>query len=302
MPMPRFALRHHTPPAPQRWRARWWLLCLWCCAAMVSAAERPALWLAQKYPGGLDLAQYWVSEKYDGVRGYWDGKALWTRQGEPINAPAWFTAHWPNTAMEGELWAGRGQFSQAQSTTRKTSPQDADWKQLRFMVFDLPAAPGPFDERLVQLQALVQGMAQPWVQAVPQWKAPSEAHLLQQMHATVRGGGEGLILHKASALYRSGRGDDVLKLKPLDDAEAQVVGYVPGKGKYQGQTGALLVKTPEGLQFKLGSGLKDADRIQPPPIGAWVTYRYRGLHDSGLPRFATYWRVREEGVPTAKQP
>ncbi len=302
MPMPRFALRHHTPPAPQHWRAHWWLLCLWCCAAMVSAAERPALWLAQKYPGGLDLAQYWVSEKYDGVRGYWDGKALWTRQGEPINAPAWFTAHWPNTAMEGELWAGRGQFSQAQSTTRKTSPQDADWKQLRFMVFDLPAAPGPFDERLVQLQALVQGMAQPWVQAVPQWKAPSETHLLQQMHATVRGGGEGLILHKASALYRSGRGDDVLKLKPLDDAEAQVVGYVPGKGKYQGQTGALLVKTPEGLQFKLGSGLKDADRIQPPPIGAWVTYRYRGLHDSGLPRFATYWRVREEGVPTAKQP
>lgn len=278
-------------------RASWLAFWLLMVAATGHAADKPALWLAQSYPGGLDLSQYWVSEKYDGVRGYWDGQALWTRQGEPINAPAWFSAGWPTTPIEGELWAGRGQFAQAQSTTRKQQPIDAEWRQMRFMLFDAPAAPGSFDARLPAVEKFARATRQPWVQAAPQWKEPDEAALLRRMQQIVKQGGEGLVLHKASAPYRSGRGDDVLKLKPQEDAEAQVIGYLPGKGKYEGLTGALLVRTPAGLQFKLGSGLKDADRRNPPPIGSWVTYRYRGLHASGLPRFATYWRVREEGVP-----
>ncbi len=276
---------------------RLWIAAALLAAGLAHAGQAPGLWLAQKYPGGLDLSQYWVSEKYDGVRGYWDGKALWTRQGEPIAAPLWFTQGWPQVAMEGELWAGRGRFAHAQSTTRRAAPNDADWRTMRFMVFDLPHAPGPFDVRLAALQKHTQAIHQDWVQAVPQWKEPDEASLMHRMRRVVKDGGEGLVLHKASAPYRSGRGDDVLKLKPQEDAEAQVMDYVPGKGKYTGQTGALLVRTADGMQFKLGSGLKDADRRNPPPIGSWGTYRYRGLHDSGLPRFATYWRVREEGVP-----
>ena len=289
-------------PRKRLMRPALWLRTLWLCgwlwlAAFAHAADKPALWLAQKYPGGLDLSQYWVSEKYDGVRGYWDGKALWTRQGEPIAAPAWFIAGWPATPIEGELWAGRERFSQAQSTTRKVIPIDSEWHSLRFMLFDAPAASGSFDQRLATITQFEKAAQQVWVQAAPQWKEPSEASLLKHMQRVVKDGGEGLMLHKGTALYRSGRGDDVLKLKPLDDAEAQVTGYAPGKGKYEGMTGALLVRTPEGLSFKLGSGLSDADRRQPPAVGSWVTYRYQGLHDSGLPRFARFWRVREEGTP-----
>ena len=280
----------HVPPRLRHWLT--WLLLL--MAASVQAADRPTLWLAQKYPGGLDLQQYWVSEKYDGVRGYWDGTALWTRQGERIAAPAWFTAGWPPASVEGELWAGRGRFADAQSTTRKAEPVDAEWRRIHFMLFDAPATPGPFDARLAALARFEKTVNQPWVQAAPQWKEASEASLMKRMARTVKEGGEGLMLHRTSALYRSGRGDDVLKLKPQDDAEAQVIGHVPGRGKYAGQTGALLVRTATGQQFRLGSGLKDADRLHPPAIGSWVTYRYRGLHDSGLPRFASYWRVRED--------
>ena len=283
----------HTPPRLRHWLA--YLLLL--MAAVAQAADRPALWLAQKYPGELNLQQYWVSEKYDGVRGYWDGTTLWTRGGEHIAAPAWFTAGWPATPVEGELWAGRGRFTGAQSTTRKAVPVDAEWRRIRFMLFDAPATPGPFDARLVALAQFEKTVNQPWVQAAPQWKETGDASLMKRMQRTVNEGGEGLMLHKASALYRSGRGDDVLKLKPQDDAEAQVMGHVPGKGKYSGQTGALLVRTAGGLQFRLGSGLKDADRQHPPAIGTWVTYRYRGLHESGLPRFASYWRVREDAAP-----
>ena len=88
------------------------------------AADAPALLLANVYRPGMPLADYWVSEKYDGVRGYWDGHTLRTRGGETVAARAWFTAGWPATPMDGELWAGRGRFAHAQSTTRSAAPDN----------------------------------------------------------------------------------------------------------------------------------------------------------------------------------
>jgi len=249
----------------------------------------------------MPLADYWVSEKYDGVRGYWDGHTLRTRGGETVVAPAWFTAGWPTTPMDGELWAGRGRFAHAQSTTRQQQPDDAAWRQMRFMVFDLPAHGGVFDERLAALKALVASIQQDWVQAVPQQRVATDAALQALLQRTVRAGGEGLMLHKGGSLYRSGRSDDLIKLKTHDDAEALVVGHLPGKGKHAGRLGALLVEMPTGQRFKLGAGLTDADRDQPPPLGSWVTYRYRGTHDGGLPRFASFVRVRLDMPPASPQ-
>ena len=265
------------------------------------AADAPALLLANVYRPGMPLADYWVSEKYDGVRGYWDGHTLRTRGGETVAAPAWFTAGWPATPMDGELWAGRGRFAHAQSTTRQQQPDDAAWRQMRFMVFDLPAHGGVFDERLGALKTLVASIEQDWVQAVPQQRVATDAALQALLQRTVRAGGEGLMLHKGSSLYRSGRSDDLIKLKTHDDAEALVVGHLPGKGKHAGRLGALLVEMPTGQRFKLGAGLTDADRDQPPPLGSWVTYRYRGTHDGGLPRFASFVRVRLDMPPASPQ-
>ena len=269
--------------------------------ASAADADAPALLLAQVYRPGVALQDYWVSEKYDGVRGYWDGHTLRTRGGETVAAPAWFTAGWPTTPMDGELWAGRGRFAHAQSTTRQQQPDDAAWRQMRFMVFDLPAHGGVFDERLRALKALVASIQQDWVQAVPQQRVATDAALQALLQRTVRAGGEGLMLHKGSSLYRSGRSDDLIKLKTHDDAEALVVGHLPGKGKHAGRLGALLVEMPTGQRFKLGAGLTDADRDQPPPLGSWVTYRYRGTHDGGLPRFASFVRVRLDMPPASPQ-
>ena len=163
---------------------------------------------------------------------------------------------------------------------------------MRFMVFDLPAHGGVFDERLRALKALVASIQHDWVRAVPQQRVATDAALQALLQRTVRSGGEGLMLHKGSSLYRSGRSDDLIKLKTHDDAEALVVGHLPGKGKHAGRLGALLVEMPTGQRFKLGAGLTDADRADPPPIGSWVTYRFRGTHDGGLPRFASFVRVR----------
>ena len=263
-------------------------------SAWVHAADAPALLLANVYRPGMPLADYWVSEKYDGVRGYWDGHTLRTRGGETVQAPAWFTAGWPTTPMDGELWAGRGCFSAAQSTTRQQQPDDAAWRSIRFMVFDLPQHGGVFDERLPALQALVRRIGQPWVQAVPQKRVANDAALQTLLQRTVRAGGEGLMLHRGSSLYRSGRSDDLIKVKTHEDTEARVVAHLPGKGKHAGRMGALLVEMPTGQRFSLGAGFSDAQRADPPPVGSWVTYRFRGTHDGGLPRFASFVRVRDD--------
>jgi DNA ligase-1 len=249
--------------------------------------------LAQVYRMGMALNDHWISEKYDGLRGFWDGQRLRTRGGETIHAPAWFTAGWPEVPMDGELWAGRGRFEQALSTVRQSKPDDAAWRTIRFMVFDLPGHPGPFTERIAAYHELVGRLNQSWVQAVPQHRASTHADLMARLDVMVREGGEGLMLHRGSSLYRAVRSEDLLKVKTHEDAEARVLAHVPGQGRHSGRVGALLVQTPEGLSFRLGTGLSDAQRDHPPPVGTWVTYRFRGQHASGLPRFASFVRVRD---------
>ncbi|XAH21156.1 DNA ligase [Xylophilus sp. GW821-FHT01B05] len=263
-------------------------------ATPLLAGPAPALMLANVYRPGLPLADYWVSEKMDGVRGYWDGRQLWTRGGEKINAPAWFTKDWPAEPLDGELWAGRGQFAKAVSTVRQQVPNEQAWRGMRFMVFDLPGHGGAFTERLAALNGLLSTLDSPYARPVAQSRVASHEALMKLLRSTVHGGGEGLMLHRGGSLYKAERNDDLLKLKTHEDADARVVAHLPGQGKYAGMLGALLVEMPSGQRFRVGSGLSDAQRRHPPAVGSWISYRFRGLHDSGLPRFATFLRERPD--------
>jgi DNA ligase-1 len=261
--------------------------------AALAREAAPSLMLADVYRPGMSLADYWVSEKYDGVRGYWDGKQLWTRGGERVVAPAWFTAPLPRQPLDGELWAGRGRFPHAVSTVRSQTPNDIAWHEMRFMVFDLPTQPGDFTTRLAALRKLLPITDAPWVVPVPQERATTHEALQALLDKTMKMGGEGLMLHRGSSSYRGERNNDLLKVKPYEDAEARVIAHAAGKGKHVGRLGALVVETADGKRFKLGTGLTDAERENPPAIGSWVTYRYNGVTAKGLPRFARFMRVRE---------
>jgi DNA ligase-1 len=110
-------------------------------------------------------------------------------------------------------------------------------------------------------------------------------------------GGEGLILHQASAPHLSGRSDYLMKLKPHQDMEAVVVDHIPGTGRLSGKMGALMVQLESGLKFKIGTGFTDEQRTNPPRIGEVITFRYQGLTKRGVPRFASFLRIRNDGYP-----
>lgn len=240
------------------------------------------------------LEAYWVSEKLDGVRAVWDGKTLRFRSGRPVPAPDWFLAALPAEPLDGELWLGRQRFDELSAIVRKARPVDAEWRRVRYMIFDQPGAAGDFSARLDHLRHLLAAHPDGPAMLIEQFRVADAKALRSRLLAVVRGGGEGLMLHRADAAYRAGRSDDLLKLKPWEDAEATVVAVIPGKGRLAGRMGALLVETADGRRFRLGGGFSDRERRDPPAPGTLVTYRYTSLTPAGLPRFPRYWRVREE--------
>ncbi|HJN49143.1 MAG TPA: DNA ligase [Pseudomonadales bacterium] len=256
----------------------------------VSAETKPELLLANVYHPDIALADYWVSEKLDGVRAYWDGKHLLSRQGNRFNAPRWFVADFPDQQLDGELWMGRNQFEVVSGAVRKRIPVEREWRRIRFMVFDMPKHGGTFDQRAESMKKLP---VTAYLKVIEQFRVASQVLLETKLDQTIALGGEGLMLHRGASYYHAGRSDDLLKFRRYQDAEARVIAYIPGSGKYKGLLGALLLETPQGMQFAVGTGFTDAVRRNPPYLGSVVTYKFFGKTVNGVPRFASFLRVRE---------
>lgn len=252
----------------------------------------PKLALAKTYQRQEDLSAYWVSEKLDGVRAYWNGKQLLSRTGHVYPAPAWFTKDFPAQHLDGELWIDRGQFERLLSTVGKHTSVDAEWKKVKYMVFDLPNTKVPFNKRLQTLRTLLEKPGNPYIHLIRQSRVSNHQNLMHYLDQVVTAHGEGLMLHRGNAFYRTGRTSDLLKVKRLQDAEATVIAHLPGKGKYQNILGALLVETQNRKQFRIGSGFSDAERKKPPPVGSVITYQYTGITKNGIPKFASFLRIR----------
>lgn len=265
---------------------------------LVSGKDAPPLQLANIYHSSIQIQDYWISEKYDGVRAYWDGKQFISKQGKPYHAPYWFIKNFPDVPLDGELWLARAQFDKLSGIVRKHVPIDAEWQTVSYQVFDLPKSDYTFDVRVEQLEALVKQQTIPaWLQLIPQFKLKNEAELWQTLERINAKKGEGLMLHKGSSFYHAGRDDELLKLKKYQDAEARVIQHLSGKGKHQHRLGALLVEavnhSQKGRRFKVGTGFSDQERLQPPAIGSIIRYKYFGLTSKGLPRFASFMHIRE---------
>jgi DNA ligase 1 len=257
-----------------------------------SGANAPPLLLAHRWED-QDPTGWWLSEKLDGVRAYWDGKQFISRLGNAYQAPDWFIDGLPEFPLDGELFAGRGRFQHAVSVARRMDKGDG-WKSLAFVIFDAPALTHGFEDRIKHLEDHFG--ARPWPQArVLEQRVCTGHDDLQVELRRVEGlGGEGVMLRRPGSVYVAGRSDTLLKVKSFLDTEARVVGHQAGTGKHKGRLGALLVELADGTRFKVGTGLSDAERGAPPEVGDIVTVRYQELTDAGVPRFPSYIGLRAD--------
>ena len=264
-----------------------------CVLRFATPANAREVMLPQVYDGQVDIAGWLMSEKLDGVRGYWDGKRLMSKHGRELYPPREFVRGLPPFPLEGELWGGRGRFEQTVGIVTQQQPH-VGWLQLKFAIFDVPLTTGGFTERLAQASSWLSAHPSDYAFVIAQRRVEDTADLQRELQRIESLGGEGLIVRDPDALYTPGRSMTLLKVKNYWDAEATVVAHLPGQGRNTGRLGALLVEREDGVKFRIGSGFSDAERETPPPLGAVVTYKYYGNYQSGLPRFPSFLRIRRD--------
>jgi DNA ligase-1 len=236
----------------------------------------------------------WVmSEKLDGIRAYWNGKYLSTKKGYRIQTPDSFIRDFPPFALDGELWIDRGEFEMVQAIVLDDNPSK-EWEKVTYNIFEVPHAKGSFLKRLDRAKEWFAKHQNRHVRIVKQHRCQNREELNRYLTKIVSQGGEGVIVKDPHARYSTGRSDKILKVKKYLDAEGKVISINPGKGKFENMMGSLSIEMKNGKRFKLGSGFKKTDRINPPKIGSYVTFKYYGLTKKGIPKFASYMRVRDK--------
>ena len=262
-------------------------------AATKPKAIAPALLLAETWTPDADVTGWWLSEKLDGVRAYFDGQHFWSRQGNRFYAPDWFTAGLPKMPLDGELWLGRKAFQRTVSIVRRQDASD-HWRELRFVIFDAPGCSGVFENRLAFVERRLAEHRPAFAEPLHHYRCRNPAHLHEELDRIESLGGEGLMLRQPGSRYEAGRSATLLKVKRFHDSDARVIGHQAGAGRHKGRLGALLVKLPDGTEFAVGTGLTDAERESPPAVGSVITFRYQELTDRGVPRFPSFVRVRRD--------
>lgn len=267
----------------------------------VLAQEPHVFTRAKKYSSGsgINLTDYLVSEKYDGIRAYWDGEKLISRNGNTFHSPDWFTADFPTQSLDGELWIARSHFEQTVSIVTRDAPHQG-WEKIKYMVFDLPNTSGNFYSKLEQMEKLINRSKNKNLLLIKQEKIIDEITLMQKLDEIIAQGGEGLMLRRIQPLKNGSRTADLLKVKKFEDAEATVLQHLSGKGKYTGMMGSIRVKDTLGNIFKIGSGFSDQTRKDPPAIGSIITFKHYGHYQSGIPRFPVFWRQRNDTLKAKK--
>ncbi len=312
-------------------------------------AKKPNLFLLKLYTDDANVSGWYMSEKLDGVRAYWDGEHLVSRNGNIFEAPAFFTKEFPKFKLDGELWSRRASFDEISSIVRTgeakathpkskrmccfsctkkqdkvkakathpkskrmccfsctkkqdkvkakaTQPKESQgcaasaapnkWQQLTYNIFEVPEAKGNLLQRLSNVKETS------YLKLIKQIKVKDKEHLKSFLKSVEEKGGEGVVVRDGSLPYYTGRDKNALKVKSYQDTECKIVGYNEGKGKYKDKLGSLNCKLKDGKIIKIGSGLSNALRDEPPKINSIITFKYYGLTSKGNPRFPIYLRER----------
>ncbi|MDF1830140.1 DNA ligase [Cycloclasticus pugetii] len=257
--------------------------------SLTAYAAKPAIFLLKNYHQDIPVTGWLMSEKLDGVRGYWDGNKLISRGGKILSPPAWFTQNYPPFPIDGELWTQRADFENISSIVNSQEAGER-WKQITHQIFDVPNQTGNLHKRLQVLQNYLDKNPTPYIQIIQQTTVNNKKQLQRFLHSITANQGEGVVVRDPNQAYQTGRLSSALKLKEYTDTECTVLKVLPGKGQYQGKMGSILCLTSQGKQLTIGSGFSNKDRTDPPLIGSQITFKYYGLTKKGRYRFPVYLR------------
>jgi DNA ligase 1 len=261
----------------------------------------PDILLANYWDESIDPTGMWISEKLDGVRAYWTGEVFLSRPGNVFHAPDWFTKGLPGAPMDGELWIGRGQFQKTNGYVKRHDQGD-HWREMKFVVFDLPKNPDPFEDRYRALQTYFNNRHCEFATYLTQVQCTSASDLKRRLQIAEAGGAEGLMLRAANSLYEIGRSNTLLKVVTDLRSEARVIGYKDGKGNRKGMVGSLNCILGDDVTFNVGSGLDHDMCKDPPAIGSIVSVKHKGWTEARKPRQPIYLGIRADATGITTPP
>jgi len=253
-------------------------------------AEKPNLLLLKSYKDDMNVTNWLMSEKLDGVRAYWDGEKLVSRSGKEFAVPKWFMKDFPPFEIDGELWTKRGDFENIISIVNRQTPHQG-WKKISYQIFEVPHQKGGLMMRLKVLEQWLEKSPNSFIKIIPQSICKSSEHLKKVLNELELKGAEGLVVRNPNALYINKRTSEALKVKSFQDDECIVTGYTKGHGKFEGLIGALICEWKDKT-LKIGSGLSIEKRKSPPLLGSEITFKYNGVTKYGNPKFPVFLRIR----------
>ena len=263
------------------------LISLSLLASLSLFASKPNLLLLNTYKD-QNTTNWVMSEKLDGIRAYWDGNQLLTRSGKKIHAPEWFIKDYPTFELDGELWTKRDDFENISSIVRDKTPGE-NWSLIKHFIFEVPNAKGGLFDRLEK----VKPYENQYIKILPQIIIRNIEHQKNYFNEIEAQKGEGIVVRDPNSLYINKRTAKALKVKKFKDSECKLIGFTEGKGKYFDKVGALICQLPNQIIFKIGTGMDDKFRNNPPKLGTIITFKYQNLTKYGKPRFPVYLRIRE---------
>jgi len=258
--------------------------------AVALHAQNPNLLLLKTYNSDINVTNWLMSEKLDGIRGYWTGRELISRSGKVFAVPAWFVKDFPPFEIDGELWSKRGDFEHISSIVNS---HDGNWSAISYNIFEVPHQKGGLLERLDILKKWLLKHPNNIIKIIPQKVCKGSSHLKKVLAEVEKKGAEGLVVRDPKALYVGKSSSSSLKVKSFQDDECVVKGYTQGHGKFEGLVGAILCEWQDRV-LKIGSGLSNEDRKNPPKIDSTITFKYNGFTKYGNPKFPVFLRIRKK--------
>ena len=237
-----------------------------------------------------NITNWYMSEKLDGIRAYWNGKELLSKNGNKIYAPFWFIKDFPPFELDGELWTKRDDFENIQNIVLDANPS-IKWDEITYNIFEIPNEKGNFDKRLEKINSWLNKNPNKSIKIIPQKICKNESELDDYLNELINKKAEGIMLKNPNLEYFNGRNENILKVKKFYDEEGLIIDLNYSK---EGKFKSLKLKLENGIIFNLGGGFSDIQRKNPPQIGDIVTFKYYDLTKNNKPKFASFLRVRKK--------